>query len=68
MKGVLRMLEGGDRRSIGRVDEVVAAVRKDQRLIAELPGWTTRATLSRHSACRRSRISQPTTRSSEPVW
>ena len=36
MRGVLGLLEGGDRRSLGRVGEVVAAVRKDPRLFAEL--------------------------------
>jgi hypothetical protein len=36
MKGLLRMLEGGDRRSVGRVDEVVAAVRRDLGRFAEL--------------------------------
>jgi hypothetical protein len=36
MNDLLRMLEGGDRRSIGRVSEVVAAVRKDPALFPEL--------------------------------
>ena len=36
MHDLLRMLEGGDRRSVGRVDEVVAAVRRDPKLLAEL--------------------------------
>jgi hypothetical protein len=36
MNALLRMLQGGDRRSVGRVDEVVDAVRKDPTLFAGL--------------------------------
>jgi hypothetical protein len=42
-KSILKILEGGDRRSIGRADEVATMVQKNPRLFGELLRKATRS-------------------------